>query len=53
MPTDDMGSRRARAKPQKGEDKKSRWKKRRNQFIAVLLILIMTMTSLVALITQY
>ena len=46
MPKDDIGSRRARVRPPKKEDKKGKWKRRMIQLIAVVVILLMTFSSL-------
>jgi uncharacterized protein YpmS len=51
MPKDEMGSRRARARPPKKEETKSKWKRRMIQLIAIVVILLMTLSSLFVLFT--
>jgi len=47
----DPESRRARARPRKKEERKSRWKRYLLVFLAVLIIFLMTFTSLMPLLT--
>jgi len=53
MPGDDLGSRRARARPSKKEQKKGKWKRRMIQFVAVIVILSMVLSGLFVLITGF
>jgi hypothetical protein len=53
MPSEDLGSRRARVRPPKKEDNKGKWKRRFIQFVAVVVILLMIFSGLVVILTGY
>jgi hypothetical protein len=53
MPSEDLGSRRARVRPPKKEDSKGKWKRRFIQFVAVVVILLMIFSGLVVILTGY
>jgi hypothetical protein len=53
MPYETLGSRRARARPQKHEGKQTRLRKYWKKLVAVFLIFLMVFGSLLALFTQF